>query len=450
MMLGGLMDVGALMLASQIIVAIVGGAGTILSNLFICTVYLGEELTRKDTFGILLILCAVCLVAVGTPKARVYALKDLSHRFVSKAFVYYVVFCVFLLIVLTLKISYNRFAFASESEIQRFRARSLSRSPRKSRSHSDSHSKSKGKENKNIKNQKSENDKNRSKGYANASSEENDFLEDFDALDENIEAYDSYQHRIHINAMLYAIIAGLLGSFTVLFGKCFSEVIEAYFYQEDFAHLQLEGEKSIQHWQFWVFGISALCCSALQIILINRAIELHDAMNVLPFFQFTWIFFSTIGGIVFYQIPMTRLDYVFCSVSLLLCLWSVSLFSQREPTGYDKMQNGENLDSENVEEGDSGTDSETKLRLRRNRSFHNVFNCFSYDSAKKMKSKRNENGIFRSEMDDEEQNDKVSNASLPLQLKSVPLQKKSNNIKRYGSLEFHSNFRRHLDQSHGL
>jgi hypothetical protein len=141
--------------------------------------------------------------------------------------------------------------------------------------------------------------------------------------------YADYLQRAHINAMLFAIMAGIIGSFTVLLGKCFSEVVQSAYLPGDLPRFRTQARHDVVAWQLWIFAFGAAFAGVTQVALVNRAIELHDAMNILPFFQFTWILFSAIGGIIFYHQHLHTMDWLACGAAVALCAVAILLFARR-------------------------------------------------------------------------------------------------------------------------
>ena len=82
-------DFEALSFATQVLVATVGGAVTILSNLTFAVILLKEKLTIKDLFGSLLVIGGVVLAALANPPDHLYTVSDFLPKFTGIVFLVY-------------------------------------------------------------------------------------------------------------------------------------------------------------------------------------------------------------------------------------------------------------------------------------------------------------------------------------------------------------------------
>ena len=55
----------------------------------------------------------------------------------------------------------------------------------------------------------------------------------------------------------FAIMAGIAGSFTVLLGKCFSEVVQSAYLPGDLPRLRTQARHDVVAWQLWIFAFGA-------------------------------------------------------------------------------------------------------------------------------------------------------------------------------------------------
>ena len=91
--LGGIVDFEALTYASQELVALVGGSSTVLFGA-LCSFMIEDDVAPRltDMFGILVLLVAVLCAAYGSPAEHsFYSIQDLEQNFFKSNFVRYVI-----------------------------------------------------------------------------------------------------------------------------------------------------------------------------------------------------------------------------------------------------------------------------------------------------------------------------------------------------------------------
>ncbi|EQC29740.1 hypothetical protein SDRG_12512 [Saprolegnia diclina VS20] len=265
--LGSVGDFEALSFATQSLVATVGGGTTVVTNVLFSTYWHGESLTVRDAYGTICILLGVVLIAISSPQDEQYNVDQLVRRFESPVVVAYLVALGGLIGYLLVLIESEGSTVSTTQNRVLWTGRSQSRLRR--------------------------------------------FLRCSDETCSNIEP------------TLYATVSGIMGSISMLLGKCASEMVKT----------SLDGPSQFTHPTTFCFFGGMLGTVLLQIHWFNQALMRGDIAVVFPIFQVFWIAFGVVGGMVFYN-DLSRLEF-FQSISFLLAfaciLVGVYYLAQHEP-----------------------------------------------------------------------------------------------------------------------
>eukprot|EP00939_MAST-03C_sp_MAST-3C-sp1_P004143 g4143.t1 len=123
-----------------------------------------------------------------------------------------------------------------------------------------------------------------------------------------------------------AIISGLLGSYAVLFAKCFGEILQ---------NLYTGHGSGFYYIQTYLILLGLIGSVGGQLVMMNRALMIGSYITVLPTFQISWIIFSFASGVAFYRDHLEDSQITFLAMSLLLSIMGIYLLSKqtvRTPT----------------------------------------------------------------------------------------------------------------------
>merc|ERR1712166_7560 len=95
-----------------------------------------------------------------------------------------------------------------------------------------------------------------------------------------------------MDKFIYASCAAALGGMSILFGSVTSSIV-----QRDSGGLS----ESFTAWLFYISLVLMIVCVITQTHLLNRAMELGDTTAVFPVFEAFWISFGVVGGLFFYN-----------------------------------------------------------------------------------------------------------------------------------------------------
>ena len=242
LIIGGILDFEALTFASQELIALLGGAATVLIGAACSFAIKRQRPTLTEIFGFAVLLVAVVCAAEGSPAEETFfTLGNLKSNFTRKRFVLYSAASVGLLLAL---------AFVGIG----------------------------------------------SRG-----------------------SHESSNRDFGKSGIAFAVMAGISGSYGVLFAKCFGEILE---------DLYAGNAYGVYHLTTYLFLFGLIASFALQLVLINRALMEAPYVTVLPTFQMSWILFSFCGGVFFYRDQMTDHQITFLSMSLFLSALGIFALSR--------------------------------------------------------------------------------------------------------------------------
>ncbi|OQR87537.1 hypothetical protein THRCLA_10449 [Thraustotheca clavata] len=264
--LGSIGDFEALSFATQSLVATVGGGTTVVTNVLFSAFWHGESITLQDIYGTCCILLGVILIAISSPEDEQYNIEQLIHRFKSPVVLCYILLLACTMVYLLHIIKSDTSPKPQIPNSSSFPVRIQSRFRR--------------------------------------------FLKGQDS-------------SFNLQPTLYAAVSGIMGSLSVLLGKCASEMIKT----------TLKGSSQFTHPITYFFFGGMVGTVLLQIHWFNQALILGDIAVVFPIFQVFWIAFGVVGGMVFYG-DLVRLEF-FQGISFLLAfaciLVGVYYLAQHEP-----------------------------------------------------------------------------------------------------------------------
>ena len=313
--LGAMADFWALGMASQSLVAAIGGSTVLLANSVFARFYNKEEIFRSDAAGIFSILLGVTVFSTTTHSSKQYTYQQLGHRFFSHQFLAYMSVQVLLWLILFATVGTSvmykwrvdmtdtvmrpitrrvnnmdqraRIQIAAlqdrikrlevELEVEEF-ARTSLRSPSVSLDVMDdpigTHQ----------------------NGYG--ATRSMTIVDDEDVLDlvPQEEALDHWMDQY-----IFAACSGTVGALSVLLASCTSKML-----------LNIMGGQMPDFWHpMTYFTAPALLFTVvLQTYLLNKALMIGDIMAIYPVMMAFWILFGVTGGVVFFQTGAVNLSGV--------------------------------------------------------------------------------------------------------------------------------------------
>ena len=216
--LGSVADLLALGFAAQSIVAPLGSL-TLVSNVLLAPLFLGEQLDRRD-------LLATFAIVFGSAISVIFAAHEEIAYSVSDLFAFYLLPRFFVYAVLVVLLCFV-------------------------------------------------------------------FLYYIGIIEQNMGDSVKYASQRSYHRLLYSALSGVIGAQSVLFAKCFAELVVT--------GLMRQGNFGIfLYYQTYLVVIAMVTCILLQIKYMNSALLRFDSVTVVPIFQSFWILVSVIAGLVFF------------------------------------------------------------------------------------------------------------------------------------------------------
>eukprot|EP00963_Diacronema_lutheri_P002983 scaffold241_cov340-Pavlova_lutheri.AAC.4 len=91
--------------------------------------------------------------------------------------------------------------------------------------------------------------------------------------------------------LCFALASATIGTQSVIFGKSLSTLLRAAW--SGFGHLT--------NWLTGVLLVFLLFTSVFWMVMLNKALRVFDAVVIVPLMQICWIFFSILGGLVYFR-----------------------------------------------------------------------------------------------------------------------------------------------------
>lgn len=259
-------DFAALGLASQSLVAALGGASTLICNVAVATLLNKETFSKRDIVGVVFIIGGAALFAVFAQN-KPEGLNWKDQFFTTRFIVYICVQCILILVMM------STIASSYLATLKRHWYASLL-APLETRI-----------------------------VYLECKLEETeerlDELEECTKIDRrpSLITHETTSHERHIDKYIYAASGGTIGSLSVLFGGITATllgdgVVDAF-----------------KNWFFWFVLVLMIITLVGQTHLQNRGLERGDIMAVFPVFEAFWISFGVISGLVYYHQEGTADDW---------------------------------------------------------------------------------------------------------------------------------------------
>ncbi|ETV70516.1 hypothetical protein, variant [Aphanomyces astaci] len=279
-LVGSIGDFEALSFATQSLVATVGGGTTVVTNVLFSTIWHGEHFTIRDAYGTFCILLGVLLIALCSPQDEQYNVEQLVYKFQSPSVVAYLALVAALLYVLHAIVQGSN--DSDDIHIIAFPS------------------------------------------AINACRQTSARLRRFIPVDTGSMMMASQES---IQPVVYAIMSGIMGSLSMLLGKCASEMLQTTF----------QGSSQFNHPVTYLFFTGMVATIGLQVHWFNQSLMRGDMAIVFPVFQVFWIGFGVVGGMVLYG-DLARLEF-FQGVSFVLAFWCILIgvynLAQHESQGVD-------------------------------------------------------------------------------------------------------------------
>eukprot|EP00658_Telonema_sp_P-2_P037616 TRINITY_DN2704_c0_g1_i3.p1 TRINITY_DN2704_c0_g1~~TRINITY_DN2704_c0_g1_i3.p1 ORF type:complete len:406 (+),score=85.93 TRINITY_DN2704_c0_g1_i3:220-1437(+) len=281
-LLAAIGDFLALALASQALVAALGGATTLLTNVLVARLWNKDRLVWTDAVGVMFVIGGATYFACTQESMGVDDMNTIKRNFTKKWFMVYLVgqgIVIFILLATVansfayrLRVSWTNSLFSplvDKMLVQEARLLQLE-------------------------------SQNRQMILA---------LQEVSQLDDSLSfeidpvstprsstlshAPTRASHKLQwYDKYTYAACSGAIGGLSVLFGSCTGKSLSC---------STCSFGQAFSHEYFYAFLISMLVCVVAQTHLLNKAMELGGTMSVFPVFEAFWISFGVIGGLVFYN-----------------------------------------------------------------------------------------------------------------------------------------------------
>ena len=314
--LGAMADFWALGLASQSLVAAIGGSTVLLSNVVFARFYNNEEVFHSDGIGIFLILLGVTVFSTTTHSSKQYTYEQLGERFFSHQFLAYMSVQVLLWLILFATVGTSvmyKWRVDMTDTVMRPITRRVNNMDRRARVQIAALQER-------IKRLETELEVEEfartslrspsvsmdaalddpigtpSNGYG--ATRSMTVVGDEDVLDlvPQEEALDHWMDQY-----IFAACSGTVGALSVLLASCTSKML-----------LNIMGGQMPDFWHpMTYFTAPALLFTVvLQTYLLNKALQIGDIMAVYPVMMAFWILFGVTGGVVFFQTGAVNLSGV--------------------------------------------------------------------------------------------------------------------------------------------
>jgi len=324
---GSLADFVALGFASQPLVAALGGATSLMTNVLVAHFWNHEALFKTDIIGVICILIGATIFAITADEAREYSLEQLEGFFVNPGFVIYlsiqllVVF--FFLAQIVDSMAYRWRAKVTESLLRPIVNRLVTSEEKRDAKLEAMNERILWLE-KRLERYESEagvgisgmtvsadmaHSGSIDTGPSVALSPQQEAEHDTEQADEG-----ATRGTHWVDQYLFAICSGAIGALSVLFAGCASKVIVE----------SVGGNNQFIHGTPLLFVAGMIVCAVAQTHLLNRAMMVGDNMIVIPVFQASWTCFGVSGGVVFYNQGSVNL------IGLVFMIVGVACFTKHE------------------------------------------------------------------------------------------------------------------------
>jgi hypothetical protein len=315
---GAIADFTALGLASQSLVAALGGGSTLVANVIIARFWQKEKLKPLDIGGVSCIITGAVLISVVSPQAESYTLEELLAFSKAPSFIFFIIVIVLIVLILMMSIANSEFYKLRKRMTDSFLRPLVRRIDKMSRREEEMIKRMREVEGKYTWLEKrveqafwlrgrekdlglapltlmekhittASSDEKHVRSRRSVESRSNSLLSPMDMMMDDEE--DGKQYLSWVDAFTYASVSGTIGAVSVLLAGCCSKILIS----------AIEGNNQFNQPQpyFYIMGMATTLI--LQTKYLNAALQLGEIMTVFPVFQAFWISFGVIGGIVFYQ-----------------------------------------------------------------------------------------------------------------------------------------------------
>lgn len=275
---GSFGDFASLALAAQSVIAPIKSSALVV-NLAVAHLYLEEVLTQWDIYG----SCAIVLgslfsVFFGSKDSRELTTSDVKELFLKIPFIVYAVLTACLLLS----------CFLRTKKIE------------KKRAHLESY-------------------------FEDLYVDHSETMTMLSVLRENADykkAQEDYTPYMKTHSFLYCALGGSFGGQSLIFVKCVAVLLRT----------TIAGDNQLVSPFTYLFLLTMLIFIVFQVHYLNKALIISDAMFVVPVYQCFFIFFSTTGGLIFYQeySSWKAINWIFSSLGLFIILVGVKTLAMRD------------------------------------------------------------------------------------------------------------------------
>lgn len=283
-LIGAVADFVAVGIASQPLVAAIGGGTTLIANIFFAHYWNGDKLYPTDGLGVFFIIAGCVVFAFTSERSKTYTEAELVEKFGRESFLMYlsaqiIIMCLLLATIATSEVF--RWRVQATEKLFSPMLRRMARLEKKRQLHIQR-----------LRERVAVLEVALAKklGRDEAEEEQPRRYERMPMV-ESAELHSDQDHWL--DQYIYGACSGVVGAMSLLFAGLTSKLLMRLFR----GHYS-EYRKPLP---YVIIG-SLLMTLVLQTALLNAAMQRGDTMSIYPVFQAFWITFGVIGGVVFYQI----------------------------------------------------------------------------------------------------------------------------------------------------
>jgi len=271
---GSVLDFVALALASQAMVAALGGGSTLICNVLVATLYNKEKTEKTDYIGVVFIIAGCVLFAVFAESKEDHTNSEYEAKFFKSYFLIYLAGQSVVILGLLATISHSYFANLRRdwySSLFLPTDHKIAILERK------------------VANLKGDLDIIKQLERQRNPTEYDSLIRKMSAPEDEV-VDDGTMGQRRRDKYIYAMTAGSVGALSVLFGG----VVGSMLFQNGAA-------AAFSSWFFYFALVCMVASLVIQTHLQSRALELGDATAVFPVFEAFWISFGVVSGLIYYN-----------------------------------------------------------------------------------------------------------------------------------------------------
>jgi len=324
------------------LIAAVGGATTLLTNIVLARLWHKEKLVATDLVGVFFVIGGAVLIAIMTPKEKPYDLKQLMQLFVQKPFIVYaIVLVVFMSITLlsvagsTLNRHLSHIVLRTVEPHLVLASRQIRKLRRRVR----------------VLERQARADQHRRMASCSSHSDSPD-PDGITPLSPRIgvgtpKHYEKTELTLSVrkaDMYIYCACSGVWGSAALLLMSFISKTV--------LQIIQTGDVEPLEDWYTYLFIAALVLCVKVQTSHLNRALQMGEIMTAFPVFQAFWISFGTIGGSVLYNDFHNYVDsqWIMLLVAVALMILGV-YFLWKHPSKQDSEAKSKKMEPESIESG---------------------------------------------------------------------------------------------------